>query len=121
MWAINSRNYLPPMKADEEYEGQHHVCWLIYEAIKLPDGKYRTIAETYRAAEFSYTFANSETGERMTFIYNGASVKPAYRTLRKYGAEALQPIVAILANLDRKIHLPETIWTKLDRSKVRTT
>jgi hypothetical protein len=110
MWAINSARHLPPIKCDDA-EG-----WLIEEWKVNDDGDIEIVATTHRIDAFNYTFKNASTGERLTFVYDGASVKPMYRTLRKYGAEALQPIVARLANLNYDCE-PGMIWKWLDSAR----
>lgn len=112
MWAINSTRYLPPVKCDQG------DAWYIIEWKVDETGDIKHVAKTIRADAFNYTFKNDRTGERLTFIYDGASVKPMYRTLRKYGAEALQPIVARLANLN-EFCTPGFVWQLL--KPVRTT
>lgn len=109
MWAINSREYLPPIKTLDE---SNHVVWLIHRYVRTSEGKVRITEEVYRPGEFTYTFIQPESGDKMSFVYDGASVKPTFRTLRLYGAEKLQPVVAIMANIrDKK--MPDGIWKKL--------
>lgn len=96
MWAIDSKRYSIP--ALVKTQDSDNVQWHLQVTEDDDDG-YRPMEQVLRKDPFVYTVVNTETGERMSFVYNGTSVKPAYRTLRKYGAQALQPVVAFLANV----------------------
>jgi len=109
MWAINSARHLPPVKSPSGNG------WIVAERKTDDHGGLKIIAQTSRLDPFNYTFKLHD-GERLTFVYDGASVKPMYRTLRKYGAEALQPIVARLANLDRFLK-PEEVLEGFDLAR----
>jgi hypothetical protein len=68
----------------------------------------RKTDEVTYASQFNYTVPLSEdSSDRITFTYNGSSVKPTPRTLRINGAERLAPIVSRLAK-------NETVRLKLD-------
>lgn len=60
------------------------------------------------ADKFSYTIL--ESNGKMTFMYDGKSVKASPRTLRIYGAEIVNPLISELAQT--KITTDETQVTK---------
>lgn len=96
MWAIDSRRYSIP--AQVKTQDSDTIQWQLVVADECEDNKFRAREKVLRKDPFVYTAVNTENGERMSFMYDGSSVKPAMRTLRKYGAKALQPVVAFLAN-----------------------
>jgi hypothetical protein len=70
----------------------------------------RKTDEVTYASQFNYTVPLSEdSSDRITFIYNGSSVKPTPRTLRINGAERLASVVSRLAK-------NETVGLKWDYS-----
>jgi hypothetical protein len=91
MLAVSSRKYYLPVKSDDG--------WFLYRRDNLDESLYSktfnytlmwdesTVAEHPMAGEF-----------KATFEYNGASVRPNMRTLRKMSAEKLQPIISRLSS-----------------------
>jgi hypothetical protein len=85
MLSISAKDYYLPVR----YSDGGVVRWALY--------RRKTDEVTY-ASQFNYTVQLSEdSSDRITFIYNGSSVKPTPRTLRLNGAERLAPVVSMLA------------------------
>jgi len=91
MLAVSSRKYYLPAKSDEG--------WFLY--------RRDNVDESLWSKSFNYTIMwdeatveeNPDAGKfKATFEYNGASVRPNMRTLRKYGAEKLQSIISRLSS-----------------------
>lgn len=94
MFSVSSVEFKAPRKmlfGDE-------VGWLM-DGRAIRDGERVAVSQD---KPFNYTFRQTRSDgvvEKLTFIYHGRSVKPAMRTLRKYGADRLAPLVKALANL----------------------
>jgi hypothetical protein len=87
MLAVSDGKYELPVK---HTSSNGDVYWMI---------RSRTHNDVVSAKRFNFTLladADAET-DRMTFTYDGNSVKPTARTLRKHGAAKLQPIVSKLS------------------------
>jgi len=97
MWAVDSKRYSIP--AQVKTQDSDNIQWQLVATDRCEDNSFRAREKVLRKDPFVYTAVNTENGERMSFMYDGTSVKPAMRTLRKYGAKALQPVVAFLANV----------------------
>lgn len=98
MLAVSDGKYELPVKQTSP-DGE--VYWII---------RSRTHNDVTRAKRFNFTLltgADAET-DRMTFTYDGNSVKPTARTLRKHGAAKLQPIVSRLSARKVKPVVAET-------------
>lgn len=101
MWAITSERYTAPVKDVLDPETKEQL-WRIYGYRE--DENYNIVLTDYtvRREPFVYTIQDRQSGERASFIYDGSSVKPAPRTLRLYGAEALRPLIAKLSKLTNR-------------------
>lgn len=87
MLAVSDGKYELPVKQTSP-DGE--VFWLL---------RNKEHNDIMRAKRFNFTLlagADAES-DRMTFTYDGNSVKPTARTLRKHGAAKLQPIVSKLS------------------------
>lgn len=91
MLSISASRYFPPRWIEHEKSG---VQWVALN-VDAHDRIY--------AKQFNFTIpvvdedAYGECVEdRMTFVYNGGSIAPAPRTLRRYGADSTNQVVKVL-------------------------
>jgi hypothetical protein len=101
MLAVNDKKYeVPYFQSSEDGSKQWVLRYTKGDDLMVVDG------------QFNYTFclldAANETVAKVTFTYNGNSVRPTIRALRMYGAQALAKAVSILAttcidNYDGKV------------------
>lgn len=91
MLAVSSRKYFLPQRQEDGY-------WQLY--------RRDNAEEIINTRTFNYTIefdqvdidADPRYGKfKATFIYDGTSVKPNMRAIRRYGADRLQPIVSKLS------------------------
>lgn len=85
MLAVNSKRYRIPQRI-RDGDG---VAWIL-----KPTGQ--DFGEVTRVERFTYTYLYN--GQRASFVYDGASVKPSPRTLRVFGAEKTGSVVKFLAS-----------------------
>lgn len=112
MWAIDSETYTLPIQ-DGSGSGDQ-MKWKIYEVVPGEEESHGTIVGEIIRKEFVYTMIHRATREKMSFIYSGDSVKPTLKTLKKYGAEALQPVVSFLRDNKRHpYYVLDGMWNKL--------
>lgn len=112
MWAVDNENYTLPVH-DNSGTQSKTALWQLTNYTTDEDGKH-VVGIVIRHDPFVYTLIHAVTGQKMSFIYNGDSVKPTLATLKKYGAEALQPVVSFLR--DNKRHpydVVDGIWDML--------
>lgn len=89
MWAITSKQYhLPVMDTGDDNTFSN---WVI-----VKDGLKESVE---KVDPFVYTLISIDGSERLSFVYDGKSVKPAIRTLKIYGAESLSPMIKKLATV----------------------
>jgi hypothetical protein len=97
MLAISGKLYEIPIKCISDTKD---VYWSLVR--RNSDGEDRI-----EASKFSYTFDLLDDAtnikDRFTAIYDHASVKPAPRSLRIFGAERCSKLVSGLSNCTKKI------------------
>jgi len=99
--AISSKLYEIPIKC---ISSNKDVYWSLVR--RNSDGEDRI-----EASKFSYTFdlldAATNIKDRFTAIYDHASVKPAPRSLRIFGAERCSKLVSGLSNYTERTSLAD--------------
>lgn len=84
MLSLDSRRYQIPRRVDSGWEVE-------------AENETRIIRQPFNYTLYSLKFRGVHYEGKYTFIYDGNSVRPTYRTLRVYGAEQLQPIISALS------------------------
>lgn len=95
MLSVSNWDYQIPAKVNASTPSE--TSWLM---------KNRKGSDKVLASQFNYTIhlvnAADDSEGRLTFTYDGVSVKPTSRTLRIYGSECISRIVSVLCSITTK-------------------
>lgn len=95
MLSVSIDEYSIPTRMENEEQG---VFWRL-RSVKGEDSILaRTFNYTFRVIQCAQSDSEGVSPGRMTFTYNGSSVKATPRTLRIYGSECISSITSVLCS-----------------------
>lgn len=102
MLSVSMDEYFIPTRMENKEQG---VFWRL-RSVKGEDSILaRTFNYTFRVVQYAESGSEGESAGRMTFTYNGSSVKATPRTLRIYGAECISSITSVLCSWNEEERL----------------